>query len=128
MSDLLAEELGGFELNGLSDALRENLLTRLFSALPTRINAQGGSTALAATSICTTGKTFVSTELTENMIYVYTYENAMSVAVTFIKGEDSAVSATATLLIRDGLADSSIGGAAELLNMLGLTVEEIELK
>ena len=121
----LAEELAEFD--SLPETLRENIRSRMFAAMVTQINAQAGPTTLAATSICTAGKTFVSAELTENMIYIYTFENAVPVAVTFTMGEDSAVSAGATFLLYDGFT-GSIEDVAQFLSGIGLKIEEIELK
>lgn len=121
----LTEEAEAF--NALPETLRELVRSRLFAALVTQINAQAGSTTLAASSICTAGKTFVSTELTENMIYIYTFENAVPAAVTFTMGEDSSVSASACFILYDGL-DGSIDSFSQFLGGLGLKIEEIELK
>ena len=53
--------LGGLE--GLSETLKTAMRQKAFgAALITQINAQNGATTLAATTICTAGKTFVSTE------------------------------------------------------------------
>ena len=121
----LTDEAAAFD--AMSDTLQELVKSRMFAALMTQINASAGAKTLAASSICTAGKTFVSTELTENMSYIYVFENAVPVAVTFTMGEDSAVSASATFLLYDSFT-GSIEEVAQFLNGIGLKIEEIELK
>lgn len=90
------------ETEGLSDTLKDYMKSRMNGAIINQVNAKGGATTLAAASICTGGKTFVSDELTENVIYLYTYENAVPVAISFIVGEDGAVSATGNFVLYEG--------------------------
>jgi len=115
-------------LDSLPDTLRENVRTRLFTSVVTQINAMAGADTLAASSICTAGKTFVSSELTENVIYIYIYENAVPAAVSFSMGEGGAVSASGTLLLYDGFTAGSIEEVTQLLSQFGMTVEEVELR
>lgn len=98
---LFEEEDPGFSLNQLSPAVREMWESRLLSILVNQVNAQYGSTFLAACSVCSASQLFVSRELTENMIYLYAFPNAAPVAVTFIKGENGAVSASGMFLSAD---------------------------
>ena len=80
--------LGGLE--GLSESLKTAMRQKAFgAALITQINAQNGATTLAATTVCSAGKTFVSTEEDGDAIYLYVYENACPAAVSFVKGEDN---------------------------------------
>ncbi len=115
------------EVNAISDTLKENVRSRFFSALVTQLNAQGGSRVLAASSICTAGRTFVSTELTEDMTYIYVFEDAVPAAVTFTMGEDAAVSASAAFILYDGI-DISVEGLSGFLGEMGLKLEKVELK
>ena len=112
-------------LNDLSPALRENLKSRLNSAVVSQINAMGGGEVLAAASICTAGKTFVSTELEENVIYLYTYRYAAPVAVTFTKGEDNTVSATGSFVLYDAFREDPEAVLTDLLTIYGVQIEEI---
>ena len=80
--------LGGLE--GLSESLKTAMRQKAFgAALITQINAQNGATTLAATTVCSAVKTFVSTEEDGDAIYLYVYENACPAAVSFVKGEDN---------------------------------------
>ena len=84
-------------MDGASENLRDTIKDRVFGSLMTQINGMGGVNNLAASSVCTMGKTFVNEEVTENQIYLYTYENGKPVAVTFVVGEDGSVSANGTI-------------------------------
>ena len=92
------ETLNGMEeLSNLGDAseeLKRYLTQRVMASLMSQINAMSGVENLAASSVCTVGKTFVSENASENVIYIYVYEGTAPVAVTFTLGEDHTVSAT----------------------------------
>lgn len=117
--------LAEVNLDGLPQSLQENLTSRVTSAVFTQINAMGGAEILAASSVCTAGKTFVSSELAENEIYLYTYDNAVPAAVAFSKGEDSTVSATGTFVLYDGFQADSLPAFKDLLAGFGAEIEEI---
>lgn len=105
--------LGMAELNNvnLSEKLKSSLKSRVLGSLITRINGMSGVSNLAASSVCTMGKTFVNKDVTENQIYIYTYENAKPVAVTFTMGEAGSVSASGTFVLYD---EFTCGSAEEI--------------
>ena len=70
-------------LEGASEELKSYLMQRVMASLMSQINAMSGVENLAASSVCTVGKTFVSENATENVIYIYVYEGTAPVAVTF---------------------------------------------
>ncbi len=119
-------DLAGADIDGLSEALRDNLESKLNAAIFTQINAQGGSMALAAASICTVGATFVSDELTEDVVYLYTFEDAAPAAVTFGKGEGGAVSATGMFILYDGFRPKDEADLRQMLVGIDIQVEEVE--
>ena len=92
-------ELDNF--GNVSKELKNLMEKRIFSSLISQINSRSGSEKLAAASLCTAGKTFVNENATNNVIYLYTYENANPVAVTFTVGEDGAVSANGVFVLYD---------------------------
>ena len=110
-------------LTSLSPELQSFLESRVQASVINIANARGGSTALAATSICTAGKTFVSDEITADTIYLYTFENAVPVAVSFTVGEGHTVSASGTFLIAEELNTDSPESVREFFNEIDLTVE-----
>ena len=118
--------LGGLE--GLSENLKTAMRQKAFgAALITQINAQNGATTLAATTICTAGKTFVSSEGDGDAIYLYIYENACPAAVSFVKGEDNSVSASGTFIINDGFDASSPESLEEFFGENGAVIESVPL-
>lgn len=94
-------------LENASEELHNSLKAKMPSVLMTQLNAMGGTTTLAATSVCTAGKTFVNHEMTENVTYLYTYTDAAPVAVNFSLGENHAVSASGTFIFYDGFTSGS---------------------
>lgn len=113
------------ELEGLPESLRRRMYTQFFRGLPNQVNAMGGANILAATSICTATKTFVDPAVTENLIYLYTYENGVPVVVTFLPGEGGAVSASGMLILHDSFGAYSLEELVELLGRMGAEVETV---
>lgn len=118
-------ELEGMEL---SEELETYLKQRTLSALIPQINAQSGVEALAAASICTAGKTFVSKDTEENVIYIYAYENAVPAAVTFTVGEDGAVSANGVFIMNESFTCGSAEEIKDFFSDISVEVTEIPQK
>lgn len=117
-------ELGN--LNNTSEELKDFLMKRVLGSLMTQINGMSGVEKLAASSVCTVGKTFVNENATEDVIYLYSYENAIPVAVTFTVGEDQAVSASGVFVMYDGFP---CGSADEIESFFSdITVEVTEVQ
>ncbi len=118
--DSMPVELPG----GISPELERFLSSRVLSTLVTQVNAAAGSEMLAASTICTVNKTF-SSQQDADVIYLYTYENAVPVAVTFLTGEDNTVSATAAYILNDRLALETPQDIQELFGDLAVKVEPV---
>lgn len=118
------------EIEGMSKNLESHLNNRMFSALVNQMNARAGVDYLAAASVCTMGKTFVDESLDNNVIYMYVYKDATPVAVTFIPGEDGAVSASGCFIMSDDFLEEidNMDDMEELLEDFGLEVEEVEVQ
>ena len=112
-------------LTSLSPKLQDFLEGRVQASIINIANARGGSTALAAASICTAGKTFVSDEITADTIYLYTFENAVPVAVSFTVGEGNTISASGTFLIAEELNTGSPESIREFFSEIDLSVEVV---
>lgn len=112
--------------NSFSDALSNYMLSRMNSVLISQINASDGAETLAAVSLCTAGKTFVNDDVTENIIYLYTYENARPAAVVFTPGEDGSVSATGNFIINDTLSTDKESDVKTFFENYSATVEIIK--
>lgn len=112
-------------LDNASEELKNFLMQRVLGSLMTQINGMSGVANLAAASVCTVGKTFVDENADGNVIYLYTYENATPVAVTFTVGEDKAVSATGVFVMYDGF---TCGSADEIKSFFSdITIEVTEV-
>ena len=120
--------MGMAELSNLGDAseeLKSYLTQRVMASLMSQINAMSGVENLAASSVCTVGKTFVSESATENVIYIYAYEDTAPVAVTFTLGEDHTVSASGTFIFYDGFTCVSTEEIKAVFSDITVNVKEV---
>lgn len=117
-------ELRFSSLPEVSDTLPEPLAKALHQwQLPTMIsqlNAAAGAEALAAASVCTMTKTFVSSGVADDTLYLYQYETGYPIAVIFTPGEDGAVSARGCFLLcpdvpQQGTAEEIADSFAQIL-------------
>ncbi len=112
-----------------SEELQKNSINRLVSSIPSQLNGAAGVQALAASSICTAGKTFVSTELNETALYLYVFSDGLPILVSFVPGEGSAVSASGSFLFYDGVPAGSPEQIAEFFSYaIGGEITVTELK
>ena len=95
------------DYDSISDDLKCLLRQKYLAVLMSQINGMAGMEKLAASSVCSAAKTFVDKSAAEDIVYLYTYENAAPVAVTFILGEDGSVSASGSFIMYDGFSCSS---------------------
>ena len=117
--EVLLGMLGLENLNGISAKLKENLLSRSFGSLITQINGYAGVNNLAASSVLTLGKSFVDSSLTEDVIYIYTFENALPVAVSFTVGENGSVSAGGNFIMYEEFTCVSVEEVQEFFSEFG---------
>lgn len=120
--------LGLENADSISDELKDNLLSRTFGSLITQINGYAGVNNLAASSVLTLGKSFVDNTLTEDVIYIYTYENALPVAVTFSVGENGAVSAGGNFIMYEKFMCETVAEVQAFFGEFGAVVTEVEIK
>lgn len=126
--EVLLSMLGLENLNGISAELKDTLLSRSFASLITQINGYAGVNNLAASSVLTLGKSFVDSTITEDVIYIYTFENAFPVAVTFTVGENGAVSANGNFIMYEEFTCGSMSEVQEFFGEFGAVVAEVEMK
>lgn len=125
-------ELGEKESPELTDTLRTYVENRYYSSMASNLNgAYGTAVDLAASSVYTAVKTFVSNELSESTIYIYTYSDSYPVMVTFTPGEGGAVSASGSFILDDEFRDDGGQDIDMLLEdtsyILGSKVEKLEI-
>lgn len=114
------------DLEGASEELKTVLAQRVFASLMPQINGMSGVDNLAAASICTVGKTFVNENIAKDVICLYTYENAVPVAVTFTVGEEQTVSASGMFVMYDGFPCGSADEIKDFFGYIPVAVTEIQ--
>lgn len=123
--ETLAGMAGFSDMAGASEELKDFLMQRTLSALMTQVTAMGGVENLAAASVCTVGKTFINENADDNSIYLYAYDNAAPVAVTFIVGEDHTVSANGVFVLYDGFTCASADEIKSFFSDIPVKVTEV---
>ncbi len=113
-------------MDSLSENLKKRITSQTHTVIATQINAQGGSTMLAASSVCTAGKTFVHDGVTENVTYLYTYENGTPVMVAFTPGENGAVAASGWFVFPEDFPTGTAEEIAAYFPELEATVDVVE--
>lgn len=113
---------GGFKqflgvIIGGNDEIPEGVLEKLtgFSYLANMINARKGANYLALSSVLTAQELFVNETVTEDVCYIYFYENAYPVLVSYQAGEDGAIYAVGNYIFSDGLKEQGIDWLKELM-------------
>ena len=92
---------GDADLN-LSEELQKELRRKVIASIPTYINALNGAETLAASSIITTGDSFLSDE-SAYQIYFYLYDGEYSAAVSFAPNDEGIVNATGVFIVNEAL-------------------------
>lgn len=108
-------------INGLSDSLKKQLNNRSASVLANMLNSRMGTSVLAASAIYTAEKTFGSSQLKDNTLYLYTFSDGCPIAVAFIAGEDRTVKATGYFIVTDGEGQGAVELLQEFLESMGIT-------
>ena len=114
-------------LDKLSKELKSFLMQKILSSLMTRFNSMGGVDNIAAASICAAGKTFACENANEDVIYLYTYDNAVPAAVTFSVGEDHTISASGFFVLYDKFTDGSADEIKSFFSDNNIIVEVTEV-
>ncbi|MBQ4631058.1 MAG: hypothetical protein IJB70_08765 [Clostridia bacterium] len=104
--NILKREFSKADIGSMDKSLKDELFNKMPSSIPSVINGTCGSTVLAASTIYTSGKLFVDNSLKENMAYLYCFDGAYPVYVSFVKGEDGAVSASGTFIFSEDLMNN----------------------
>lgn len=118
----------GSNPDNVSEELKNYIMQKSLASLMMQINGMSSVENLAASSVCTVGKTFVNENVTEDVIYLYVYENAIPVAVTFTIGENQAVSASGIFIMYDGFTCGSADEIKSFFNDITVNVSEVLLE
>lgn len=96
-------------LNDMSQNFRDFLNKKMESSIPIELNAYFGSSSLATAALYTAGKSFINSEIKNDAIYVYLYENGYPIMVQFSVGEDHIVGASGCFYMSTDYEDSIEG-------------------
>lgn len=119
--------LGNEEIQAtMSDELKGIINKKVNASVITQLNAYGGSENLAASTICTAGISFVNSEVKEDVIYIYVYENTAPVAVIFLQEGNDIVSANGTFMFGEELTNMTEESISQLFEGLYETVQKVE--
>lgn len=110
-------------LDGMSPELTAYIQSRIFGSCASILNSAAGVEAVAASSIYMCSKSFVCREAAENTAYLYVYEDARPVLVTFTVGENHAVSASGSYI----LGETDLESLSGLFGFSGFQVEELKI-
>lgn len=118
-------ELMELDLDNASEELKSYYMQKVLGSFMVQINARSGTENLVAASICTVEKFFVNENVNENVIYLYTYENAVPAAVTFLVGEDHAISASGVFVVYDEFTCGSADEIKSFFQYIPVEVTEV---
>ena len=104
-------------LDGMSDTLKREVRSSLLQSLSNQFNSSLGSEAIAASSILSSGISFKGS-IEKDTIYIYEFENAYPVIVTFIKGNDGVVGASGKILFVEKLDVDSMNTEFTSINKI----------
>lgn len=118
-------------LTRMAPGLDSKLYERLYRSIPALINAQSGSTAIAATSLLTGEDVFHSNRPEAPCIYLYSFNKGINCLVLFIPQSEKIVQAYASWIINRQLgqvknADDVKTFFKEVLNIPDIAIEQLK--
>lgn len=129
-SYLLYLGMSGMNVDEMSDELKEVMKNRFHTSLSNMINGQQlGASYLATASVYSVSKSFVSSEIGEDVIYLYTFDTGYPIMVTFVTGDNGAITAYGTFILSNELIDADLSQVEDLMKMTclsGYKVEKLE--
>ncbi|MDE6678635.1 MAG: hypothetical protein K2K02_06310 [Ruminococcus sp.] len=117
-------EFNGFD--NIPDNLKPFISSKLHNSLINMINNRGGFEDVAVASICSAGKTFVNENISGNILYLYTYDDAVPIAVAFTTGDDNSVSANGVFVMNDEFSCNSAEEIKDCFSYITVEVKEVE--
>lgn len=118
-------------LTRMAPGLDSKLYERLYRSIPALINAQSGSTAIAATSLLTGEDVFHSNQPEAPCIYLYSFNKGINCLVLFIPQSEKIVQAYASWIINRQLgrienADDVKTFFRTVLNIPDIAIEQLK--
>lgn len=121
--DILAST-ENYPLDMLSDSAKDVVIQNGINGWEVMLN-NGTSEYMAASAVLKKNKTFVSTELEENVAYIYIYKSAIPVIVTFIPGEDNAVEAVGNYIFNEKIRNDDRGYIESYFGTISTKIDKI---
>ena len=124
LSGLIGQLAGSW--GQLPDSVADYLESQTLSLLRTLTLGREGLEQNVVMATFSADKLFVSRELSQDMFYLYMFENGCPVLVSFQGGEDGAVSAQGTFLLNEGLASGETS-VQSFFSLEGIYLCRVEL-
>lgn len=128
--NIMSISMDGDKKDDMSDELYAYLEQRMLSSIACQINgAYVGASYLAVSSVFSASKTFVNSDMESDTIYLYIFENGYPVMISFVRGDDGAVSATGYFIMYSDLAGATQEDVENMIEntlfLMGAHVERI---
>ncbi len=123
--DQLSEK--SFDEDDFSKDLYTYLCSSAYTSFASRINIASGVDAVATSSMFAAQKCFTSNKVKENTIYLYAFEDAYPIVVTFTVSGDNTLRALGYFIINDEFDtddEDSIRKSCKNFGFSGVTVEK----
>lgn len=109
-----------------SEAMKAYLRAKSYCTIAPQINAAEGTQELAAASACTVSQSFVCSNFTGDVLYLYLYEDAAPVMIAFSSGPEQIVTATGSYLLVKDFAPESKEEVASIFGDLSVEVTQVQ--
>lgn len=124
---LYTSEMDPDFMKGFSEELTAEVDKKMNGAVVSIINGMAGMEELAASSICTAEKLFVYEELKDNTLYLYMYENALPVVVSFVVGDHGAAEAVGSFLMLEDFKNADHEFIENYFGNFSIEVKALEM-
>ena len=118
--------LAELEFENSSEQLKGAIANRILGEFITSINGRASVGYFNISKRYKIEKAFINTDMTENVIYIYTYENATPIAVTFTMQEDGAVTAVGNFIMNKAFSYDSVEEVEQFFSKYAVIVKELE--
>ena len=121
--------MSGSDLESFNEEDKEIIINKLAQGIGNIIMAEkSGVKELAASGAIVIQELFVDKSVKECVLYIYTYDEAYPVLISFVPGQDGAVSANASYLIIDEMIGADMETLKDNMNMglVSLQIQEVE--
>ena len=111
----------------LSDDVADMIKGKFASVLPSQINAMGGVSNVAVSSMLTHSDSFIYEGLTTTNTYLYTFDSNYCFMVNFVPNDENIVNANVTIVMNEDLASADSVEEVEDFMKNALSFEEVSV-